>query len=420
MNEETENESPWDSLIGELGVEIKPEALQRKQPAPQELPAKIHEWTEVAPPAAAPSDWAGLASSLGLEVPPEEPAPKKAVPAARKPAEKPVEARPEVRQRETKTREAKQRDERKREDRPREEKRPARSEERPRGRSDSRRREKPVEVQEDIVFEEVLEESSAEFADDFDNPEVTTREPQTAEEQEKQRISGEAARSAFDALFSADAVNWGSAFVSPRTNVESSFLYTEGEEAVFAEDIPETSAASDDESEEEYPKKRPRRRRRGGRGRGRKSERSESEATDEDFTEETTLDDDAKVAGEDAEGATEDGEAPSEKPRRRRRPRGRSRRSEEGDSSPEIDETQVRRRIAAHVGEEDDDDEVFGDDDEGDEAEGGRASHRNLPTWNDAIGVIVEGNLAQRSKAPAKPQGAPRGRARGGRRHKKT
>jgi hypothetical protein len=34
--------------------------------------------------------------------------------------------------------------------------------------------------------------------------------------------------------------------------------------------------------------------------------------------------------------------------------------------------------------------------------------------------VIVEGNLAQRSKSPAKPQGAPRGRARGGRRHKKT
>jgi hypothetical protein len=44
-----------------------------------------------------------------------------------------------------------------------------------------------------------------------------------------------------------------------------------------------------------------------------------------------------------------------------------------------------------------------------------------LPTWNDAIGVIVDGNLAQRSKAPAKAQNSSsRGRSRGGRRHKKS
>jgi hypothetical protein len=50
-----------------------------------------------------------------------------------------------------------------------------------------------------------------------------------------------------------------------------------------------------------------------------------------------------------------------------------------------------------------------------------RSGHRNLPTWNDAIGVIVDGNLAQRSKAPAKQQNSSsRGRSRGGRRHKKS
>jgi hypothetical protein len=282
------------------------------------------------------------------------------------------------------------------------------------------------------VFEEVLGEASDQFEDDFADTNVASSEPltpeaQTPEEREKQRISGEAARSAFDALFSADAVNWGSAFVSPRTNVESSFLFTEGEEAVFSEDIPDASEGSDVEGEEgDNKERRPRRRRRGGRGRGRKSERSET--GEEGAIEETTLDDDAIIIGEgeDAAGESEEGEATTEKRRRRRRPRGgRTRRDEEGEATGEADESQVRRRIAAHVGEEEDDEDDDTDDDldaeDGDSEEGGRASHRNLPTWNDAIGVIVEGNLAQRSKAPAKQQGAPaRGRGRGGRRHKKS
>jgi hypothetical protein len=69
--------------------------------------------------------------------------------------------------------------------------------------------------------------------------------------------------------------------------------------------------------------------------------------------------------------------------------------------------------------EEDDSDELDSDEDSL-EGSGGQASHRNLPTWQEAIGVIVDGNLALRSKAPVKPQTPARGRSRGGRRHKKS
>jgi ribonuclease E len=436
MNEENENGSPWDSLIGDLGVEISPDALERKQPAPQELPKVVAERKEIAPPAAAPSDWGGLASELGIEVPPEEPAPPKAAPVARKEPEVRREVKHGDGPRETRQREERPRGERaKREDRPpREERsreeRPAREEraardDRPprteRKRDDSRndnrgrgrdRREKPVEIQTDIEFEEVIEDEIV--------ADAGAAEPPTAEEVEKARISGEAARSAFDALFSADAVNWGSAFVSPRTNVESSFLFTEGEEAVFAEDIPETAESEEgEEGEGDETKKRPRRRRRGGRGRGRGRREDRAESTgddDEDSAEES----DESAEGEDEAVETTDSEGeerPEKRRRRRRGGRGRSRSEEDSDTS-EADDSQVRRRIAAHVGEDDGDSD---DDDDEDSSEEARSGHRNLPTWNDAIGVIVEGNLAQRSKAPAKQQGGPsRGRSRGGRRHKKS
>ncbi len=86
-----------------------------------------------------------------------------------------------------------------------------------------------------------------------------------------------------------------------------------------------------------------------------------------------------------------------------------------------------RERDQNHIADEDDDDlddlsvvplggDGSVDDDEGDldaGAEGGldKNSHRAIPSWEDAIGMIVAGNMESRSKNPK--AGAPRGRGRG-------
>lgn len=439
MNEENENASPWDSLIGELGVEVNPEALERKQPTPQKVPPIAAERHEVAPPVPAPSDWGALASSLGLEVPAEEP-PRPAESTARqaaqpqsadRPREEPSRADrgPQEKARDEQPRGGRRREERTRSDEQTAEQQGSeqQGEERPRrgrarddrkDRGRPRRHEERVEVQADPEFEEVVEDLDDELVqgESATERDATESDPQ---DPDKPRISGEAARSAFDALFSAEAVNWGSAFVSPRTNVESSFLFSEGEEAVFAEEILDKTEIDEDDDNGEEPKKRRRRRRGGrGRGRGRSDETADSEGADDERADD--VEGDADLAADDtADERTEVGEGaePDKRPRRRRG-RGGRRRSEEADStSEEGDESHARRRVAAHVGEDGDDDDL--DEDFTEAAEGSRSGHRNLPTWNDAIGVIVESNLAHRSKAPAKQQNQSRGRGRGGRRHKK-
>lgn len=431
MNEENEKTepSPWDSLIGELGVDVSPEALERKQPAAQPLPTLVHERKQVAPEPAAPSDWAGLASSLGLEVPLEEAPPAKERPIVK---EEPTARRTEKPRQESprEGRSPRQRDERPRGEADREDRGRGGRQRRGRGgekrsqsdRDRGPRREEPAEVEDEILFEEVIEEAKVpvDFESESDDAGAAMTE-QTVEEKEKPRISGEAARSAFDALFSADSVNWGSAFVSPRTNVESSFLFTEGEEAVFAEDIPDKTDLEGEEDELEDPEKLTRRRRRGGRGRGRGRRQESPEAQAEESEEGSDvageeLSDELSHKFEPSERSEEDDERSDR--RRRRRPRGRGRKPDGAEASLE-DDPNVRRRIAAHVdgGDTDDDD----DEDEVDGSEEGRSGHRNLPTWNDAIGVIVESNLSQRSKAPPRQQNSQRGgRGRGGRRHKKS
>jgi|GEM_PF-5313409 len=51
-----------------------------------------------------------------------------------------------------------------------------------------------------------------------------------------------------------------------------------------------------------------------------------------------------------------------------------------------------------------------------------RPSHRNIPTWAEAMSVIVESNLELRKKSPTQPgrSGSSRSRSRGGRRRKNT
>jgi hypothetical protein len=56
------------------------------------------------------------------------------------------------------------------------------------------------------------------------------------------------------------------------------------------------------------------------------------------------------------------------------------------------------------------------EDDLGEES-GGHPAHKKIPTWEEAIGVLVDANLASRSKSPDRDRGGrgSRGRGRGGR-----
>ena len=73
-----------------------------------------------------------------------------------------------------------------------------------------------------------------------------------------------------------------------------------------------------------------------------------------------------------------------------------------------------RHEYAANaVGDEDDSD----DEDQVGEDGSSRTSHRNLPTWSDAIGILVDSNLVLHSKSPGRSSSSrgQGGRGRGGR-----
>jgi hypothetical protein len=57
-------------------------------------------------------------------------------------------------------------------------------------------------------------------------------------------------------------------------------------------------------------------------------------------------------------------------------------------------------------------------DDDPTSPKGTSAGHRSIPSWSDAIGMIVAANMASHSqrRATSGGDGGPRGRARGGRR----
>ena len=67
--------SSWDDLIKDIGASPAPDALERKRPAIETTfnPPPI----VAAPPKPKASDWGGLASQLGIEVPPEPTPPPK-------------------------------------------------------------------------------------------------------------------------------------------------------------------------------------------------------------------------------------------------------------------------------------------------------------------------------------------------------
>jgi hypothetical protein len=56
------------------------------------------------------------------------------------------------------------------------------------------------------------------------------------------------------------------------------------------------------------------------------------------------------------------------------------------------------------------------EDDEDEEDAAAGLSHKNIPNWEEAIGIVIETNLAARSRSPQEPAGRGQGRpARGGR-----
>jgi hypothetical protein len=67
------------------------------------------------------------------------------------------------------------------------------------------------------------------------------------------------------------------------------------------------------------------------------------------------------------------------------------------------------------AGESDDED----DDDDDDDVGSGRSAHKSIPSWSEAIGVMVDVNMQGRKNSPQRPSSrggtGGRGRGRGGR-----
>lgn len=386
-------ESLWDSLANELGADASPDASERRQPEATELPSAAKPDRPAEPPKAKPSDWKSLADTLGLEVP-EEAEPEEATssaPVSDEPIEAEVEDFGQSPEEIT-------------------------FDELPELTSSSEE-----EVQ-DFSFDEsglddLAEPSVAhsDFDSDLENSADEDSEMEDSETEDSDGISGEAARDAFDALFAEASTDWELPSSSP--NMFDTPLEFSREDSEESSDDDAAKADSDSESAEEEstekPKRRRRRRRRGRRGRGDDKGEEKTEQIDSSDLEES-VEASADSTDEDSDS---DGEEKPERPKRRRRRRGRR-----GGSKPkELAEGESDSR-------EDEDDDLgeFADDEEPGVASGNgagptrqRASHRNLPTWTEAIGCIVDANLEQRSKAPAK-QSSSRGRGRGRGRRKNS
>ncbi len=132
-----------------------------------------------------------------------------------------------------------------------------------------------------------------------------------------------------------------------------------------------------------------------------------------------------------------EGEPTERRGRRRRRGRGRDRDrvrdeqtvGEEGtadDDEFDFEGTEQEEAVAAEAADEHDEDEGDEHDFDGDEEQDGehddeeggespRIGFRNIPTWKDAIGVMISKNLESRSRNPGNPRGSGGRGGRGGR-----
>ncbi|HEX6963834.1 MAG TPA: hypothetical protein VF175_18345 [Lacipirellula sp.] len=386
--DEQKPKSSWDDLLKEIGAAPPPDALERKRPAIEttfEPPPEVN--VEAVKPKA--GDWNALASDLGIEVK-EEPARKAPEPTSHAgPSSNALEA--------------------------------------------SFTEIEPMESDfEDVVEDEIADidfggDEGDEEEEDEDDFLIAKRKP----EPDPNALSGDAARNAFESLFQAGSfaalppLKKPEPVEPPRQRGGPQWRELEesrsegGEEEIVFEEITEAEAAEGEESVDEE-RGRPRRRRRRRRGRGRDGERGEreeraaaprAEEDDEELSE--SADQSDAEEGDELEGEAAAGEL-GEKPTRRRRRRRRRGKGEAGEDRAE--RAAANGRSAADDEEDDDqDEEASSGGDEEDETSGAaRESHKNIPTWSDAISVMVEVNLQSRKNAPSRPSG-PRERGRGGR-----
>jgi hypothetical protein len=374
------NTSSWDDLLQQLGAEPAPDALERKRPAIE---------TQLEPPAAAApppkakrGDWNALADQFGIEVPAEPEPPRK---------------------------------------------RSSATSETPTGGSEAMEASFAEIEPMESAFEEIIEEeiSDVEFEvdDDFGGGEIVTAG------EDSSALSGEAARNAFEALFQAGSFSalppvekparkpegrpgpqWRDINDKPRRQREEQPV----EEDLEVEDLKEGAGEEGTIEDRERPKRRRRRGR--GRGPGRQDrERPEHVPAEEgDRWDEASEAEHGEEEAEAGEREPKEAEGGEERPRRRRR-RGRGGRS--SSDRPARAESADGARDEAFDEEESDESsqgESHDHDDEDGDEEGPRGSHKNIPTWSEAIGVMVETNMQSRKSSPQRP-GPPRDRARGGR-----
>jgi len=398
MDENEPKKSPWGQLAQDLGAEPSSEAFQRSQPPAVEIPAAeaTEQENDSEPPQQSPSDWNALANSLGLEVPePPQPEPaKEPLKATEASSAEEISISPESPSEDDgigTSLEAAFSDE---------------------DGQDSADPLPPLPSEVDQIMSEGDWDSEEDSDDDLADEDLAD------EDEEESGMSGSVAKNAFDALFNAD----GSALAipspgwvreKPPENAEGVVDPVDSvARASDTEDSNQENADSENDDKEQRPKRRRRRR-----GRGRGGRKTEAEQTP---TEETADGQDA-LNGENREDSADEESSEESEKTRRRRPRRRSRRSASADNPASTG--------PASTDNSNDTDESLESVSYGDNelAEGRSSSnrdstsHRNMPTWTEALSTIIEGNLELHSKAPSR-QGSSRGRGRGrgGRGRKKT
>lgn len=423
--------SPWESLAAELGATPDEGALERK--VAETTPVESRAGEVPPPPPPRPSDWGSLAADLGVDVPAQPAAPTEAsAEGGQKGAVADgVFSAPPTADRDDADQDAFSE--------------PAASEPdsdsdfgSARGTSAADAAEQSADLAEDDEPTELDDEPLADEPADFaagEDGELTDDEltddqntddgsDDVAElaaaaddgksgEKSTPTLSGEAARSAFDALFAAGS----SLFMGDRRKKKAEAAAAEAAAAEAAANEARDQPTADEDVDSGHLADRP-------------SPTNDPLADLFDVPPEGARDESDSKFRERADGA--DDEHPSETPdrtkRRRRRRRGRRRdasrdgqaaadqrdadlelESGGGESAEELtDEAPPRRRRSRSSEDAAESQES---------APRRRTTHRSIPSWSDAIGVIVEANLAARKENPSRPNGSRRrgGRSRGGR-----
>ena len=444
--DEKQPASSWDDLIKQIGAAPAPDALERKRPA---IETKFDPPPAINPAAVKPKpgDWNALADKLGVEaVEPSTPTWKKAPendyggPSSESLEASLAEIEPmesmfeEIIEEEISDVEFEADDDSDLDD------------------DDS-----------DLDDESELDDDDSDLSDEADDDDDDdVEDDEDDEDDDSETLSGEAARSAFEALFQAGSFS----AMPPMKEPLAARDPQEPRRPQWRDPEEDRNAAnrqddSDERSEFNQPggagesaegeasastdeRGRPRRRRRRGRGgRGKDGAPRSGPAGDREARVSSDDESDEWPGTPLGEGASaEEGEREctaegddGEKPTRRRRVRRRRRRggpSEAGDAAPARAAANGRAPTRESAGDDDDEDEedddemavtespgrVDADDDDDDDDGLPRESHKNIPTWSEAIGVMVDTNMESRKNSPSRPSGPRdrgRGRGRGGR-----